>query len=226
MQDQSLGWLRSTSWYRHPHWNHKRISARFLCPASVSPGLKPACMGPLSCTLWGICMEMNISVERQCLCRRKISRASGKWRNSGDRWELDRDQQANSITSKAGTGCVYSTEVTVRLPIYTTLNCRCSHGGRTGRTRSAGSLPASWLKRANQRCGSGWGWETDHLLFPIKQSDMASFLWEGTGRKGESCLASQYFQKDRCFCFTNLSKDAGIDCQIWHFDMQKGKDKV
>lgn len=192
-----------------------------LCPPVWSQPVQGHCPVLCEASVW-----KWTSVERQCLCRRKISSASGKWRNPGDRWEWDRDQQANSITSKAGTGCVYSTEVTVRLPIYTTLNCRCSHGGRTGRTCSAGSLPASWLKRANQRCGSGWGWETDHLLFPIKQSDMASFLWEGTGRKGESCLASQYFQKDRCFWFTNLSKDAGIDCQIWHFDMQKGKEKV
>lgn len=106
-------------------------------------------------------------------------------------------------------------EVTVSLPISLCCsNCRCSHGRRTRRTCLGCSLPASWLKRVKQRCGRRWGWETDHLLFPIMQSDIASFLWEGAGRKGESRLASQYFQKDRCFCFANLSKDAGIDCQI------------
>lgn len=65
----------------------------------------------------------------------------------------------------------------------------------------------------------------------LKQSDKSLFLREGAGRKGENFLSSQYFQKDRCFYFIGLSRDAwkgrklfslnctGIFCQIAHIDI-------
>lgn len=53
-----------------------------LCPPIWSQPVQGHCPVLCEASVW-----KWTSVERQCLCRRKISGASGKWRNPGDRWE-------------------------------------------------------------------------------------------------------------------------------------------
>lgn len=171
---QCRGGAESLWWLKSPHWIHTSTLTMGLCQVTVSGIYLILSESSLFEAI--VLYSVRHLYINEHLWKEKVSvKGKSAVLQGSEEVRTGEDQRVNVITSKAGTGMCIVPESGFP-SLYTTLNCRCSHSGSTGKTCSAGTLPAIWLKRANQRCGSGWGQETGHLLFPIKQSDMASFL--------------------------------------------------